>query len=164
MSALVRADGGGIVGHDAVQQADDSRGILLCKLGIVRHHNYQLVLGDFLQDFHDLDARCGIQCAGRLVRQQDIRIVDDGTCNGNALHLPAGHLVGLFLHLVAQSDSPERILRTAAAFRLGYTGERQRQLHVCQHALVRDKIVALEYKADAVVTVGVPVAVVKILG
>ena len=77
---------------------------------------------------------------------------------------PPEHLVGLFLHLVAQSDSPERILRTAAAFRLGYAGERQRQLHVCQHALVRDKIVALEYKADAVVTVGVPVAVVKILG
>ena len=42
--------------------------------------------------------------------------------------------------------------------------ERERQLHVFQNGLMRNEVIALEHKADAVVTVGIPIAIVKVLG
>ena len=41
----------------------------------------------------------------------------------------------------------------------GNTGNGKRQLYVCKDGLVRDQVVALEDKADRVVPVGIPVAV-----
>ena len=45
-----------------------------------------------------------------------------------------------------------------------HTRERKRQLHVFQNGLMRDEVIALEHKADAVVAVGIPIAIVKVLG
>ena len=42
--------------------------------------------------------------------------------------------------------------------------ERKRQLHVFQNGLMRNEVIALENKADAVVAVGIPIAIVKVLG
>ena len=42
--------------------------------------------------------------------------------------------------------------------------ERERQLHVFQDGLVRNEVIALEHKADAVVAIGIPIAIVKVLG
>ena len=42
--------------------------------------------------------------------------------------------------------------------------ERERQLHVFQNGLMRNEVIALEHKADAVVAVGIPIAIVKVLG
>ena len=41
----------------------------------------------------------------------------------------------------------------------GNTGNGKRKLYVCKDGLVRDQVVALEDKADRVVPVGIPVAV-----
>mgnify|MGYP002438288703 CR=1 FL=1 len=53
----------------------------------------------------------------------------------------------------------ERTVGAAAALGPGNTGDGKGQLHVGQHGLVGDEVVALEHKADGVVAVGVPVAV-----
>ena len=42
--------------------------------------------------------------------------------------------------------------------------ERERQLHVFQNGLMRNEVIALEHKADAVVAIGIPIAIVKVLG
>ena len=42
--------------------------------------------------------------------------------------------------------------------------ERERQLHVFQNGLMRNEVIALEHKADAVVAVGIPIAVAEVLG
>ena len=42
--------------------------------------------------------------------------------------------------------------------------ERQRQLNVFQNGLMRNEVIALEHKADAVVAIGIPIAIVKVLG
>ena len=42
--------------------------------------------------------------------------------------------------------------------------ERERQLHVFQNGLMRNEVIALEHKADAVVAIGIPIAIAKILG
>ena len=45
-----------------------------------------------------------------------------------------------------------------------HTRERERQLHVFQNGLMRNEVIALEHKADAVVAVGIPIAVAEVLG
>ena len=42
--------------------------------------------------------------------------------------------------------------------------ERERQLHVFQNGLMRNEVIALEHKADAVVAVGIPITVAEVLG
>ncbi len=55
-----------------------------------------------LEDAHDLGAGLGIQVAGRLVGQDDARLVDQRPRDGDALLLPAGQLVGPMVDAVAQ--------------------------------------------------------------
>ena len=118
---------------------------------------------DLLQDVHDLDGGLGVERAGRLVGQQDLGVVDKGAGNGHALHLAAGHLVRALVELVAEADLLQRLRGAPAPFGLADAGERQRQLDVLQHGLVRDEVVALEDEADGMVAVGVPVAVAELL-
>ena len=63
------------------------------------------------------------------------------------------------MHLIAESHLLQRVLCAFSALALRHTGDRQRQLHVGQHRLVRDEVVALEHEADRVVAVGVPVPI-----
>ena len=127
-------------------------------------HYDELVVGYLLKDIHYLHGSIGIQCAGRLVGKKDVRVVDQGAGYGNTLHLAAGHLVGLFVELVAQTYLFKRILGSSPALRAGNTGEGQGKLNIGQNTLVRDKVVGLENKADGVVSVYVPIPVLKGFG
>ena len=164
MSSAVGSIRVAVGADDAVGQVHDARGVLFGQLGIVRDHDDQAVVCDFREQVHDLDARLGVERAGGLVGQQDLRVVDEGARDGDALHLPAGKLAGLLVHVLGQAHAPERVQRPLAALGARHARQRERQLHVGQHGLVRDEVVALEHEADAVVAVGVPVAVLVLLG
>ena len=127
-------------------------------------HNHQPVLCYFLQNFHNLHAGRRIQGTGGLIRQQNIRVIDQCTGNGHPLHLPAGHLVGLFMQLIAQPHLLQNIPGTAAALLAGNPGQRQGQLHISQHGLMGNQVIALEYKTHRVVPIGIPVPVAVIPG
>ena len=127
-------------------------------------HDNQLVPGDLLEDIHDLNRGLAVQGAGGLVGQQDIRVVDQGPGDSHPLHLAAGELVGPLFHLVLQSHLLQGLFRPSAALGLADAGKGQGQLHVAQHALVGDQVIALEHKADGVVAVGVPIPVGILLG
>ena len=161
---LLGAQRGAVAGDGAVEHADDAGRVALGQLWIMGHHDDQPLGGDLLEDLHDLHAGLGVEGAGRLVGQNDIGVVDDGAGNGNALHLPARHFGGLFDQLAAQPDALQRFFGALAALGLGDARKRQRQLDVLQHRLVRDEVVALKDKADRVVAVAVPIAVVEVLG
>ena len=130
----------------------------------MRDHDDELIFCDLLQQIHDLHARFTVERAGRLVGEQDVGIVDDCARDGHALHLTAGHLVWRLVKLAAKPDLFQRLDGARAPLLTGDAGERQRELDVGQHALVRDEVVALKDKADGVVAVCVPVAVVVLLG
>ena len=66
--------------------------------------------------------------------------------------------------MLAQTDYLKRLARTLAALGMAHARERKRQLHVFQNGLMRNEVIALEHKADAVVAVGIPIAIVKVLG
>ena len=82
---------------------------------------------------HDLFAGFGIEVTGRLVGQDDRRIVDQGAGDGDALALPAGE----FVRLVRQRGRPARRRRSAwarplLAFLRIDPGVDQRQLDIPQ--------------------------------
>ena len=156
--------GRGVADDLAVEQAYGARGIALGQLRVVRDHDDEFVVGNLLQKIHNLHACLGVERAGRFVRQQNIRVVHKRTRNGHALHLSAGHLVRYLIELIAESDTLQHLDRTLAALCRGHAGERERQLHIGKHRLVRDQVVALEYETDGVVAVGVPVTVGELLG
>ena len=66
--------------------------------------------------------------------------------------------------MLAQADFLQRLARTLAALAIPHARERKCQLHVFQNGLMRNEVIALEHKADAVVAIGIPIAIVKVLG
>ena len=67
-------------------------------------HYYQFFPGNILENGHDLDARLRIECAGRLIRQNDIGIIDQSSGDRYSLDLSAGHLGRLLIDLITESD------------------------------------------------------------
>ena len=130
----------------------------------MRDHDNELVLGHFLQQFHDLHRSIRIQSAGRFISQKDIRVVYQRAGNGHALHLPAGHLIGLLVQLIPKSHFFQRILCAGPTFRRADTGESQGKLHIGQNGLVRDQVIGLKNKAHRMISIGIPIAVAKVLG
>ena len=72
---------------------------------------------EFLEQAHDLDAGAGVEIAGRLVGQDQFRLVDQGAGDGDALLLSAGKLAGMMVAPVAQADFLQRLRRRAAGVR-----------------------------------------------
>ncbi len=151
------------VAHDfAVEKANDTRGVLLGKFGVVRDHNNEFFLGNLADKVHDLHARGGVERARRLVGKQNFRFVHERTRDCHALALSAGELVRALVVLTRKPHAVERFFSPLGAFRFAHARDRQREFDVAQHGLVRDKIVTLKNKADAVVAVNVPVAVAEL--
>ena len=100
--------GGGVYGldfaHLPVGHADDAVGEGL-KRDIVRHHNHRDFLVDVQVDknLHNYIGAAGVQVPGRLVEQEDGRVVRDGTRDGDALLLTARELVREVVETAAQA-------------------------------------------------------------
>ena len=148
----------------AVLEAHDSCGVPLGQLGVVRDHDDQSLVGNLLQEVHHLDARLGVQGARRLVCQHDVGVVDQGARDGHALHLATRELRRALVDVVSQAHALESRAGTLLAGGAVDAGQRQRELDVGEHRLVRDEVVALEDESDAMVAVGVPVLVGVVLG
>ena len=154
-----RVERAGVVADDAVSQGDDARSVALRQLGVVRDHDDQAVVRNLSEQVHDLHAGLGVERARRLVGQQNLGVVDERTSDGDALHLAAGELAGLFAHVLGKPHAAERLDGALPTLGAGHAGKCEGQLDVFQDGLVRDKVVGLEHEADAVVAVRVPIAV-----
>ena len=69
-----------------------------------------------LEEHQNLERGARVQIAGGFVCQYYGRVVHQCASNGHALHLSAGHLIGLMLQTVAQAYGFERFDGPAAAF------------------------------------------------
>ncbi len=137
--------------------------VLVGQLGVVRDHDDQAIAGHVAQQVHDLNAGLGVEGAGGFIREEDLGVVDEGSRNGDALHLAARHLRGFLVDVVGQADASQGIEGALTSFGAGDARQGQGQLDIGQDALVRDQVVGLEDEADAVVSVRVPVARLVIL-
>lgn len=154
----------GIVYHLSVEQADDTRGILLRELGVVRDHDDEPLAGDLLHQIHYLHARLGVERAGGFVGKQYFGVVDKGAGNRDALALPAGKLIGAFVQMLAQTHFFQHRFGACAAFGFAHTGNGKRKFDVAEHRLMRNEVITLEHEADAMVAVYVPFAVAERFG
>ena len=107
----------------------------------MRDHDYELVLGYLLEYLHDLHARFRVERAGRLVGQQNIRVVYQCAGYGDSLHLASGHLIRLFAELIAETDLFERLHRSFAPLCLVHAREGQSKFNVCEHSLMGDEVI-----------------------
>ena len=69
------------------------------------------------EDLVDLVAGLGVELAGRLVGQDEHRLLDQGPGDGHALLLAAGELVGAVVEPVPQADLLEQLGGPLAAGR-----------------------------------------------
>ena len=77
---------------------------ILRKFGIMCHKDNRTSLcRKFLKQYKYLEGSTAIEVSGRFVGKNYCWIVDQGTCNGYPLHLPAGHLVGFVFQTIPQS-------------------------------------------------------------
>ena len=78
-------------------------------------HDDQPVFSHLFEQIHHLYTRLAVQCSCRLISQQYIRIIDKCPGYCNPLHLAAGELVRLLMHLLAQSYLRQRFPRSLPA-------------------------------------------------
>ena len=124
-------------------------------VGFVRHHDDGAALAvQAVEDLDDLLARLGIQVSGRLVGQDDFRIVDQGAGNGDPLLLTAGELKGPVVEAIGQADIGGD-LNAAVAVRCvdGRIAAAvvQRDFDILQHRVLGDQVVRLENETDHLV-------------
>src|SRR4028119_128662 len=98
-----RGPRGRLVGEDlAVPQLDLPPGMLR-DVGLVGDQDDRVALGvELVEQRHDLGRGRRVEVPGRLVGEQDGRLVDQGAGHGHALALAAGQLVGVVVHARAE--------------------------------------------------------------
>ena len=68
---------------------------------------------DLTEQIHDLERQIGIEIAGRLVREHELRIVDERARDRDPLLLAARQLLGQRIHPVLQADPLQHLKRLA---------------------------------------------------
>ena len=162
--ACVGVKGSRVAFDNAVGEVHDACSVLFGQLGVVRHHDYQAIAGDFGEQIHDLHARFRVKGAGGFVGPDDLRLVDQGARNGDALHLAARKLAWLFVDMLAKAYPLERRACSLTSLRTRHARKREGQFHVFQNGLMGNEVVCLEDEADAIISVGVPVPIAVLFG
>ena len=98
-------------------------------------------------------ARARVQVAGRLVGEDQRRMVDQRARDGHALLLAAGELGGLVVHAVLQADPAQHLPGLLQGLAIGKMAGRvrERHRHVFQGARARQQVEILEDEAELVV-------------
>ena len=104
-----------------------------------------------LEEFHDLMRRFRVEIARRLVRHDDVRIVDEGARDGDALALTARKLVGLMVGTVGKPDGFQEVHGTIAPLASADARIDERQGDVFGCAAFRKQVEVLKYEADLLV-------------
>src|SRR5436190_12538763 len=133
---------GAIAADETVAECDDARRVL-GNVGLVRHeHDADAALDvQLLKDAHHLDAGARIEVAGRLVGEQQRRVVHERARDGDALLLPARELIRMMVDAVAEADRRQRLRRALAPRGCGRLAAaiKQRQLHVLERRRARQQ-------------------------
>ena len=102
-----------------------------------------------LGDFHaGVDAQCGIEIRERFVEQEDLRLADDGTTDGDALALAAGQLTRAALQQRLELQDAGSLGHACRDLGLGGSGEPEAEAHVGRDIHVRVERIGLEHHGD----------------
>ena len=136
----------------AIDQRQHPVGVLRQLLVVGDDHDGRaFALANCFERLQHNRARLGIEVAGRLVGEQQRRIVGERPRNGDALLLSAGKLGRAVLHAVAQAEQVEQFFRAPLRVAHGFACELHRQQDVFQRRQRRDQVEELEDEADLLV-------------
>ena len=110
--------------------------------------NRATFLMEALENLHDFFRRFRVEVACRLVRDDNMQIVDQRPRNRDTLPLAAGKLVRLMLGSVAESYRIKDFFRLFLAFPAPDAGINQRKRNIVRRADARKQIEILENKTD----------------
>ena len=135
--------------NPAVHQCQDAL-CLLREGGGVRDHDNRsvLFLMKLVEQVHDRAARLRIQCAGRLIRQNDRRIVCHRPRNRNSLLLASGELCRRVIHPVSHPYHLQQLRGALHPFLHRNSRVEHRHGDVLQRRRPRDQVVSLKYKPN----------------
>ena len=112
------------------------------------HQNCSTDIVDALEQFYDLVGQFRVDVAGRLVRNDKLRIVYQRTGNRHTLLFAAGKLVRISVRLILQAHQTNYIRYTLSDIlrrRINYT---QHECYVFVYGHGRDQPEVLEHKPD----------------
>ena len=114
------------------------------------HHDGRPFLVELAKQLQDPLGRLSVQVPGRFVGEDDLRPVQQGAGDGDALLLSAGelmrHLVGLGGHSDIVQHFGDPVVDSAAVLPAGGTED---EFQVGFHAAVHQQLEVLEYHAEA---------------
>src|SRR5262249_4901530 len=86
-------------------------------VSLVRNQDGGVSLGvKPVKELHDFHASLRIEISGRLVRQNDRRMVHECARNSNPLALPPGQFIGLVMHSIGKLHHLQRLLSPFTSF------------------------------------------------
>ena len=100
------------------------------------------------EQFDDVPAGARIEVAGGLVRQDQIRRVDQRPRNGHPLLFSARKFVGPVVHAFGQADPLQQLAPAPGGLGRVHPRQARRQTNVLQGAQFRQQMVGLKNKAD----------------
>ncbi|MCY1403393.1 hypothetical protein D9M71_185730 [compost metagenome] len=99
------------------------------------------------QQLLHLQARLAVEGAEGFVHQQDLRVVGQRAGDGDALHHPAGQLLGVVVGKAAQAHFIDVVVDNILALRRRHAAPLEAELDVLPHGQPREQRVALEHHA-----------------
>src|SRR5690606_2396610 len=111
-----------------------------------QHERRAALAVQLLEQMDDRLARAGVEIAGRLVGEQDARLVDERAGERDPLLLAARKLRGIVIEPVAEADPAEQLRGPPADVRVA--SQLERYLHVLAGRQRRNQLERLEHEAD----------------
>jgi hypothetical protein len=112
------------------------------------HHNRPPVCVELVEQVQHAGLVFGVQFAGRLVSEDNARVIRQGAGNRDTLTLATGEPRGTELHALAQPNSREQLGGAGASFQGRDAGRLHRQLDVLDGGQVVEQVEALEDEAE----------------
>jgi hypothetical protein len=147
-----RSSRGGVpaatIGNDAaVAQLHDTFGAR-GDCGIVCNNDDRLTLGvQLFEDTKHLLPASGIERASRLIGQDDVGAIDQGTGDADALLLTAGQLSRLVIETVGHAETGQQRNSAALTFPTAEPRVNRRHLDIAQRAQFRQQVITLKDEA-----------------
>ena len=103
---------------------------------------------DLVEQLHNLKGKLRVDVAGRLVRNQQRRVVDQRAGKRHTLLLAAGELVGVVARLGGKTHQAQHIGHTLADGTAGHVGHPQGKRHIVIDGHLRDQAEILKHHAQ----------------
>src|SRR6185369_5252470 len=117
---------------------------------IVRDHNKRSIrtAGSAAQEFHHGASSHMIEVAGRLIANDQLRVMHQSASDGHTLLLAAAEVRWTCVRSRSESDCPQRFFGAALSFAAGCPVEQQRYGYVFESAERGQQIEHLKHVAD----------------